>query len=296
MKKIILTTALLLMVVGLSAEITNVQTVTVSGGNVTTHNHGEDGMGQTVDQSQIDIYYDYRHLTDTTDNTKFKEDVMILQFGMRMSKFYSYQTMVFDSLLSISSPEEVLANINKFRGGESFVIYNDFAKGEMEYIDKIAQDYISYTEPTPSFEWQLLDEEKEILGLPCKRAECSFRGRNYVAWYCEALPIPSGPWKFGGLPGVILEVADSEGHYSFTASAFHLEQTRPITKKELQLHKTTRKKYMETKRLFDKDPIGYMQTVSNISITIKSKDGKEMTNKDRTKVLMYDYIERDYKK
>lgn len=63
--------------------------------------------------------------------------------------------------------------------------------------------------------WQLVDGEKDILGFNCKKAQCEFRGRSYVVWYTPEIPSQSGPWKFSGLPGLILEANDSKDIHNY---------------------------------------------------------------------------------
>ncbi|MDW8297210.1 MAG: GLPGLI family protein [Raineya sp.] len=65
--------------------------------------------------------------------------------------------------------------------------------------------------------WILGKEKKKILGFPCKSATTTFRGRTYKAFYTEKIPLSDGPWKFGGLPGLILEIASQDGVYKWTA-------------------------------------------------------------------------------
>ena len=64
------------------------------------------------------------------------------------------------------------------------------------------------TEKYEKQQWQLLDSTRNISGYPCKLAVCQFRGRTYKAWYTTEIEIEEGPWKFHGLPGLIVEIAD----------------------------------------------------------------------------------------
>lgn len=57
----------------------------------------------------------------------------------------------------------------------------------------------------PEINWNILSEKKQIGNFTCTKATTSFRGRNYIAWFTNEIPLPYGPWKLQGLPGLILE-------------------------------------------------------------------------------------------
>lgn len=76
-----------------------------------------------------------------------------------------------------------------------------------------------YTEAWPLMKWTLADGEQTILGHRCQKATCHFRGRDFVAWFATDVPIKGGPWKFGGLPGCILKVYDTQKIYVWEAVA-----------------------------------------------------------------------------
>ncbi|WP_281166433.1 GLPGLI family protein [Riemerella columbina] len=63
--------------------------------------------------------------------------------------------------------------------------------------------------------WKLIDETKTINSFVCNKAEVHFRGRDWVAWYSTEIPFPYGPYKFGGLPGLIIKITDTKGDYDF---------------------------------------------------------------------------------
>ncbi len=72
-------------------------------------------------------------------------------------------------------------------------------------------------EQIPKINWKLTKEKKEILNYPCQKAIGEFRGRTYYAWFTDKIPVSTGPYKFSGLPGLILEIQDIEKEISFTA-------------------------------------------------------------------------------
>jgi len=93
------------------------------------------------------------------------------------------------------------------------------------------------------------------------------------------------------LPGFIMEVSDSEGHYKFTLVGINSKATRDITIPDVQYIKTTRSNFFSTKHKYDIDPIGYMSEVSGVNVVIATPDGTPIMNKPFE--LRYDYIERD---
>jgi GLPGLI family protein len=61
-----------------------------------------------------------------------------------------------------------------------------------------------------SFNWLILEETKKILGYECQKAALQFRGRNFEVYFTTDIAISDGPWKFYGLPGLILEVQSND--------------------------------------------------------------------------------------
>lgn len=69
-----------------------------------------------------------------------------------------------------------------------------------------------------NFKWELTLDKKEILGILCNSATVNFGNRQWKAWYAVSLPIQDGPYKFCGLPGLILEIGSDDAEYRFTAT------------------------------------------------------------------------------
>ena len=65
-------------------------------------------------------------------------------------------------------------------------------------------------EDIPQMKWKIYkDDSKKIGNYNCLKATTTFRGRDYTAWFTTEIPVLFGPWKFNGLPGLILEVYDT---------------------------------------------------------------------------------------
>lgn len=292
MKKISLAITLCL-VSFLTSFAQNVQVIRINGGSLSgssLSNVEKKEIGKAV----MEFMYDCRYLKDTTDVTSESTDRMILQVGYGLSKFSSYRTMQIDSLIRISTADQIQANPTKYIGGETYSIYKNYPTGKFTMTDKIATDWFLVEELIPEQQWNLTDETKEILGYQCKSAKCSFRGRDYIAYYTDEIPVADGPWKFGGLPGFIMEVRDTNNHYSFTCVGINSKADRPITIPEVQYNKTSRVKFYQAKHRYDTNPIGYLETVSGIKVNVTS-NGEKRDDLSKPRELTYDYIETDWK-
>ncbi|MDP1842233.1 MAG: GLPGLI family protein [Sediminibacterium sp.] len=76
--------------------------------------------------------------------------------------------------------------------------------------ERIVKQYILTFELKPEIKWNIVEETKMIKNYTCLKATTEFRGRKYTAWFTPDIPISDGPWKFKGLPGLILSIADED--------------------------------------------------------------------------------------
>jgi GLPGLI family protein len=65
--------------------------------------------------------------------------------------------------------------------------------------------------------WKLTNDTMTLLNEKCLSAETFFRGRKYIAYYAPGFNSTDGPWKFGGLPGLILSVKAVDYNYEYQA-------------------------------------------------------------------------------
>lgn len=200
-----------------------------------------------IDTARISIYYRYECLKDTVRPIR-KQDVAVLQIGKRYTAFFSPYTIesyVSDNKVSYKStvitqaPE---ASVIKY------FLYKDIKSNSIEHIDNVAYRYWKYEERQPSFNWTMSEETMEIGGYNCQKAECDYGGRHWIAWFAPEIPLNYGPYKFNGLPGLIMKIEDTSRHYIFEFAFIDNEpaqilkikfKTETVTKKHLftELHK-----------------------------------------------------------
>lgn len=103
------------------------------------------------------------------------------------------------------------------------VYYKNFIKNELIIREIVWQQPYLTTEPSlPKITWQISEEQKMLGKFLCQKAETKFRGRNYSAWFTTEIPVSDGPWKFYGLPGLILEVSDDKNEVQFELESIQM--------------------------------------------------------------------------
>jgi GLPGLI family protein len=98
-------------------------------------------------------------------------------------------------------------------------------------LKAIEFDTIFVKEKTKNIEWELFDETKKINNFLCQKASCNFRGRTFIAWFTNDIPVSLGPWKLNGLPGLILEAYDSKNQVFFYAEEILFNSNNKIEEK-----------------------------------------------------------------
>lgn len=81
-----------------------------------------------------------------------------------------------------------------------------------EYIGDV--NFYKIEEPV-NFNWKITDSIKTINELKVQKAETNFGGRKWIAWFTQEIPLSYGPYKFNGLPGLIIEIYDTQKDYIF---------------------------------------------------------------------------------
>lgn len=116
-----------------------------------------------------------------------------------------------------------------------------------------------------------------ILDYKCHKALTSFRGRDYVAWFTLDIPISNGPWKFGGLPGLILQVSDSKKHYVWEIIGIKdMDKKSYIKEYNYKYSKEDRLKLMKVERRYYADFASFL-TNKGIEVIKMEDDGTSKT-------------------
>ncbi|MCZ4693656.1 GLPGLI family protein [Ancylomarina euxinus] len=179
----------------------------------------------SMDTIANEFYYDYNYQQDSTDSGSEKYQEMVLQVGKRHSKFTSVNKLLKDSLMIAFKDLSLRLAVTKVASGIKgsstgilcqYYVYKDQPNiGQVNFIgDLDSKTSLSVIE-TPSFNWKHIKGDTTILSYACQKAICSYGGRDYIAWYTPEIPISDGPYKFLGLPGLIVRIADTHKEHIF---------------------------------------------------------------------------------
>lgn len=246
------------------------------------------------------ITYKTLYKSDTIEK-KIQEELTSLTIDAHTSYFQNETKYIIDSLYQIATRQfektGIVPNVSLKYKLNTF-IFKDFEQKKINIFNNVRNRTFSYPIAMPVMKWEIEKERKEVLGFECKKATTHFGGRKWEAWFASELSFQDGPYKFHGLPGLILEIYDTEGDYMF--SAIELKKiNQKLDVNKIPSIKTTREKYQELKSKIIKDPSMYtrallMRNKNQMGvITSKDSNGNVMTEKDifqRVDKEFYDFM------
>lgn len=131
-------------------------------------------------------------------------------------------------------------------GDEEHWVYKNFVEKDLtEYLTSIQDNRYIISDEIHPMHWEVLQETKNIGGIPVTKARCEHRGRSYIAWFAPSIPINNGPWKLGGLPGLILEAYDDEKEVVFLFKSLRQLDRAAIKKPDSKGRKVTLPTFLE---------------------------------------------------
>src|SRR5690554_1272786 len=105
----------------------------------------------------------------------------------------------------------------KIRDTTTYYIWSQSTASTVFHLERLLGEntFCAVREEFPEISWQITGKQKLIQDFTCYEAQGNFGGRDYTAWFTKEIPTPYGPWKFHGLPGLIVELEDRLGEVQF---------------------------------------------------------------------------------
>lgn len=246
----------------------------------------KNSFGQILDSANIKCNYKLKFIKDTLNKLDTAKDDQVLLIGSDVNQYFSYTNYKSDSTLKefIAKQEKTgNADISNapdlgFRNiplANLDFTYNLFINKSQQFIkvfDKIVADKYTYTDSGFIQHWILTDDTSTIMGYKCQKADGYFRGRNYIAWFTKDIPVNSGPYKFYGLPGLILKIYDLKKNFDFECVSIEkLQKKIPIVIETKGFQTISRNKFESLRKLFFEHPFQFMLEASGDANTDKAQ-------------------------
>lgn len=201
--------------------------------------------------------YDLTYSLDSTDLDTKKSEDMILFLGDDISS-YSSKAKLFKNSVAVkgNTAQTSKESLTDF----PYVIIKNPKENYLAYTLQIVDDYFYYEQKLNLFTWELHEETKVVNGYNAQKATMNYSGRDYIAWFTNEIPISDGPFKFNGLPGLIIELSDTQNHYHFMLKGFEeLKPSIPFKTNLKQYILTDKEKLFEVWHRYKKDPFSYVK-------------------------------------
>jgi len=189
--------------------------------------------------AQNRFFYDYKFIPDSTDKANVLKEIMLLDIDKSGSKYYGQEKFIADSTSQADlerqlklSPNNISISRNDKPGMISYKVTKQYPDFKTHLFTRISNDSYKIEEDKKP-EWKILPEKQKIGEYNAQKATTKYGGREWTAWFSTDLPFQDGPYKFYGLPGLIVKIEDKTGSHSLTLVGNKTIQT--TTEKEMNL-------------------------------------------------------------
>lgn len=250
-------------------------------------------VGLMISAQNNRVIYEYKYASDSTKIDSLKTEWMYLDINKKGSKYYSKSAFESDSIINESIKKQMASGMKSIsvsrnrQGGEvSYEVEKTYPDYKISLITNIGNDTYKVSEDRP-INWKISTEKKKIGEFQTQKATTHFAGRNWIAWFTTDVPIQDGPYKFSGLPGLIVEIADEKNSHKIelkglkkiteTAQEEANTQGKDIPFLKKKPIDVNRAKYLKIVAQYENDPVQGMREVlgrpnSKVMININGKE------------------------
>lgn len=228
--------------------------------------------------SDMEVVYKMKYIPDSLNKEKkIYVDNLVLLFNNHSSVYFSqeakdYYDYLKKGMSTIVNGKISLGTLPSFPRSRASVYKN----GEIITATLPVGKYF-YSFEEPKLEWILLDDKSTINGVNCNLAKTvTDTGDTFFAWYSMEYPFSEGPFRFKGLPGLILKIYNKNNTIEIEAIGIKQSVTNIEPFFNVANIKIKNKSiYLKTRAEYNENP-----NIQNInSGIIVKKDGVLLDNK-----------------
>ena len=205
--------------------------------------------------------YEYQFVKDTLNKQDITRELMNLDIANEGSSFYSHDTHISDSTMNAYFENQIrntgsmnvdMKMMSQRKGSVRYKIFKKYPDFKITTLVNLGMDAYKVSDDR-KLVWTILYDQQKIGEFNAQKATTDFAGRKWVAWFSPELPFQDGPYKFHGLPGLIVKLEDLTKTHQFELVGIS-KFTSPAEKvseftgknKEIEIsHKQYRKLYLE---------------------------------------------------
>ncbi len=229
------------------------------------------------------------------DSAKVEKVMTILDVVKDKSIYRDYTIVAQDSILKIQieamQKSGVFKDISKSVTMPKFSekIYKFYPSMKVQYVDRVANGFtpmnIGYNEDL-KFNWKIDAQKEKIGAYNAQKATTEYGGRKWTAWFTADIPLQDGPFKFHGLPGLIVKVTDDGNNYSWELKGNKkVENFNEIPYIETvspggdggKVVEVSREKFEKTFGEFKKDPMATARPYFTTEVLSQKIPGSDLT-------------------
>lgn len=164
---------------------------------------------------QYRFIYNYKSVPDSLYKDNVISENMVLEIDRNRSVFISQKKMISDSIIIEDMKKGIITMPDENVNTRSIIVkkYPDCKTSLI--TDEFSTSYQLLILDDRPLNWMLSPEKRVIGSYECQKAELNFGGRKWTAWFTETVPFNDGPYKFRGLPGLVIEIKDITNSHSF---------------------------------------------------------------------------------
>ncbi|KFC23491.1 GLPGLI family protein [Epilithonimonas lactis] len=168
---------------------------------------------------------------DTINLVNMKVENTFLDIKGNQSLFISESKLLRDSLTTVLRQQGITetkkskkdkSEFPKLPNGKSiqptffdYFITKNRDDRSVNFVESIGSKQVYYQEDR-KMNWEISTQVSDFNNHKVQKATMNFGGRTWTAWFAPEIKIADGPYKFLGLPGLILKLEDDKGDYRFS--------------------------------------------------------------------------------
>jgi len=165
-------------------------------------------------QFKIELPEGQEHLADILPS--FHKSVLQLTFTPKESSFVEITEDQEHSIENETAGGMMKIQMKKSASKANY--YKNLDKNTSIQKKDLMGKYFIIEEEIETPKWKILNEQKQILDYICMKASMESEEGVTTAWFTPQLAISNGPGKWGGLPGMILELEENDGDLTYKAT------------------------------------------------------------------------------